>query len=141
MKPLNPGRYKIQPSPLSRSLSTITKIAKKPKTIHLPCKCKFTIHHGCGEGFTHRGTYNASSINDWDLHTSNQEPLLPQAHIMGPPRERVVQHQNTTPLQLQPKETTGDTPMLDRVHGVGASPEFDWTAFYNDFLEETQPLP
>ncbi|AGA19518.1 C2 [Turnip curly top virus] len=141
MKPLSPGVYKIQSSQRSRNLSSISRVIKKSKTVLLPCKCKFTIHHECGEGFTHRGTHHASSIDDWNIHTPSTQPIPPQTNIMDPPGERVLQHQIAAPLQLQSTEAAGITHGLDRIHGIGSSPEFDWTKIYDDFFEEITLLP
>nr|WOZ03560.1 AC2 protein [Pepper leaf curl Yunnan virus] len=94
---------------------------KKPirrRRVDLPCGCSYYFGIDCAShGFTHRGTTHCNSIREWRIYLDGQKSPVFQDHPT--PRETISQeprhHHNTSPIQLQPEESVGDTQMFSNL--------------------------
>nr|AJE24733.1 transcriptional activator protein [Tobacco leaf curl Pusa virus] len=98
------------------------KIAKKRpirrRRIDLPCGCSYYFGIDCAShGFTHRGTHHCNSGREWRVYLDGQKSPLFQD--IPAPRETISiqqRHNNfTSPVQLQPEESVGDTPVFSNL--------------------------
>ncbi|CAH17661.1 AC2 protein [Stachytarpheta leaf curl virus - [Hn30]] len=100
------------------------KIAKRTtrrRRVDLPCGCSYFIAIGChNHGFSHRGTHHCSSSREWRVYLDGQKSPIFQNHPARP--EAVLdepRHNNTpSPIQLQPEESVGDTPMFSNLQNL-----------------------
>ena len=118
------GHFKMQNSSLSPKRSTHVpikvqhKIAKKAirrRRIDLPCGCTYYFAIECAShGFTHRGTHHCNSGREWRLYLDGQKSPIFQDH--PPPREAIPEttghHHRPDPVQLQPEESIGNSPVF-----------------------------
>nr|QDZ36644.1 C2 [Common bean curly stunt virus] len=133
MKPLGPGHYTIQKSPLSKNLSLITK-AKRPKTITLPCKCKISISPDCCHGFSHRNTYHAYSSDDFrQRSTCTQSDLHQTDRFLQVPSS--VPDKDSTTIQPQLKEGSQPTQVLAQSNDHWDTFDADWREIYQSVME------
>nr|QPB75069.1 AC2 [Pepper yellow leaf curl Thailand virus] len=94
------------------------RIAKKTtrrRRVDLPCGCSYFVALGChNHGFTHRGTHHCSSGREWRIYLDGQQSPLFQSNTT--PREAIHDeprhNHRADPVQLQPEESVGTTPML-----------------------------
>nr|UPO25219.1 TrAP [Beet curly top virus] len=127
MKRLSPGRYRIQPSQKSGVLSLI-KLQKRPKKVILPCKCHFTIHHECHQGFSHRGSYysptgDQSSPSGFSTEsTIHQTPMVPEVWTSIP-------DEGPDQIQPQPPAILESSQVLDRFDDHWLTQDIDWRSF------------
>ncbi|ADB45303.1 transcriptional activator protein [Tomato leaf curl Patna virus [Tobacco]] len=98
------------------------RIAKKRpvrrRRIDLPCGCFYLFGLDCAShGFTHRGTHHCNSGREWRVYLDGQKSPLFQD--IPTPRETISIQQrhnhHTSPVQLQPEESVGDTPVFSNL--------------------------
>ncbi|AAF02099.1 AC2 trap protein [Pepper leaf curl virus] len=100
------------------------RIAKKTtrrRRVDLPCGCSYFVALGCHpHGFTHRGTSHCSSSSssrEWRIYLDGQQSPIFQNNTT--PREAVPEeprhNHGANPVQLQPEESGGTTPMLSNL--------------------------
>ncbi|ARR74677.1 TrAP protein [Pepper yellow dwarf virus - Mexico] len=137
MKPLGPGHYKIQSSPKSAVLSLI-KIQKRPRKVNLPCKCHFTIHHECNQGFSHRGTYHASTGDEFCSRGFSTESTILQTPLVREVRNGIPT-QSPDQIQPQPPQILESSQVLDGFDDHWITQDIDWRPFFES-LEEPSGL-
>nr|CAJ98460.1 AC2 protein [Malvastrum leaf curl virus] len=118
----------MRPSSPSKSHSTQVPIKvqhrlakKKPirrRRVDLPCGCSYYSSINCADhGFTHRGTTHCNSIREWRVYLDGQKSPIFQDNQT--PRETISEeprhHHSTSPIQLQPEESVGDTQMFSNL--------------------------
>ena len=118
------GHYKMQNSSSFPKRSTQVpikvqhKIAKKAirrRRVDLPCGCTYYFAIECAShGFTHRGTHHCNSGREWRLYLDGQKSPIFQDR---PPRREYIpdkegHHHTPDPIQPQPEESTGDSPVF-----------------------------
>nr|AYA62491.1 AC2 [Ageratum yellow vein China virus] len=101
------------------------RIAKKRpirrRRVDLPCGCSYYLGLNCAShGFTHRGTHHCSSSREWRVYLDNQKSPLFQDNPA--PRETIPDqqrhHHSTSPVQPQPEESVGNTPVFSELPGL-----------------------
>nr|APB54069.1 pathogenesis enhancement protein [Beet curly top virus] len=138
MKPLGPGHYKIQSSPNSQVLSLIT-IKKRPRKIKLPCKCHFTIHHDCNQGFSHRGTHHAATSDEFHTRGLGTESIVPQTPGLLPFRAS-LSTESPDKIQPQPPQILESSQVLDRFDDHWITQDINWGPFFESLEKETRDI-
>nr|WCJ14474.1 TrAP [Fenugreek yellow vein virus] len=98
------------------------------RRVDLECGCSYAI--SChNHGFTHRGVHHCSSSREWRLYLDgSKSPLFqddrsPQQAFPVEPRHN--NGKNT--VQLQPAESTGDSPMFPNLPNLDELTPSDWS--------------
>ncbi|AFM44664.1 AC2 [Premna leaf curl virus] len=85
------------------------------RRIDLPCGCSYYLGLNCAShGFSHRGVHHCSSSKEWRVYLDAQKSPLFQdnqphtQHIHDKQRH----HNSPGPVQPQPEESVGDTPVF-----------------------------
>nr|ALF37756.1 pathogenesis enhancement protein [Beet curly top virus] len=138
MKPLGPGHYKIHSSPNSQVLSLIT-IKKRPRKIKLPCKCHFTIHHECNQGFSHRGTHHAATSDEFHTRGCGTESSVPQTPGLLPNRAS-LSTESPDKTQPQPPQILESSQVLDRSDDHCITQDINWGPFFESLEKETRDI-
>ncbi|ANT82186.1 AC2 protein [Ramie yellow mosaic virus] len=109
------------------------RIAKKKsirrRRVDLPCGCTYYISINCAShGFTHRGVHHCNSSREWRVYLAGAESPVFQDHETR--RETVPEqlrhHHSPSPVQLQPEESIGDTPMFSDLPNLDSFTTSDW---------------
>ncbi|KAI8572007.1 hypothetical protein RHMOL_Rhmol01G0165300 [Rhododendron molle] len=111
---------KLKSPPSQKPLHRASKIRRR----RLDCQCGCTIYFKveCASyGFSHRGPHYCPSINYWRLllGTFKKSPLVqsqqPHNNNITPILSNM---QSTNPVQPQPEESIGSSPMLSQFPGL-----------------------
>ncbi|AOV18957.1 transcriptional activator protein [Tomato leaf Curl Patna virus-[Bangladesh:Jamalpur:2014]] len=109
------------------------RIAKKRpvrrRRIDLPCGCSYYFGLDCAShGFTHRGTHHCNSGREWRVYLDGQKsPLFQDIPAPRATISKEQRHNNSTsPVQLQPEESVGDTPVFSNLPNLDSFTSSDW---------------
>ncbi|ANX99787.1 transcription activator protein [Senna leaf curl virus] len=100
------------------------------RRVDLDCGCSYFLAIGChNHGFTHRGVHHCSSSREWRIYLDGskspifQDDRPPQQAFSVEPRHN--NGKNT--VQLQPEESTGDSPMFPNLPHLDDLTPSDWS--------------
>nr|QWM97880.1 Transactivator protein [Bidens pilosa leaf crumple virus]QWM97900.1 Transactivator protein [Bidens pilosa leaf crumple virus] len=120
MRSSSPSKAHSTPVPI-KVQHRIAKKTTRRRRVDLPCGCSYFIAIGChNHGFTHRGSYHCSSSREWRIYLDGQKsPIFqdnptPRETISTVPRCDNI----TSPIQLQPEESVGDTQMFSSLQNL-----------------------
>nr|APT40603.1 transcriptional activation protein [Pouzolzia golden mosaic virus] len=99
------------------------------RRVDLPCGCTYYYSIDCANhGFTHRGTHHCNSSREWRVYLDGTKSPLFQDHqartstVTNEPRH----HHNTNPIQPQPEESVGTSPMFSDLPDLDSFTTSDW---------------
>nr|QGA69844.1 transactivator protein [Ocimum yellow vein virus] len=91
------------------------------KRIDLRCGCSYFLSIDChNHGFSHRGEYHCSSVNEWRLYLRRTESPIFQNFI--PPQQTIpdgTRHSSgPSQIQPQPQEGVGDSEVFSELQDL-----------------------
>nr|AHL29199.1 AC2 protein [Sida yellow vein Vietnam virus] len=115
MQNSSPSRSHCTQVPIKVQHRTAKKRPIRRRRVDLPCGCSYYFGLNCANhGFSHRGNHHCNSGREWRLYLDGQQSPLFQDNPARPETVLDEPRRNNTPspIQLQPAESVGDTPMF-----------------------------
>ncbi|UED37335.1 AC2 protein [Conyza yellow vein virus] len=115
MQPSSPSRSHFTQLPIKVQHKIAKTRQQRRRRVDLTCGCSVFIHINCANnGFSHRGKHHCSSSREWRTYLGDTKSPIFQNH-RTPPETNANghrHHKDKDPVQLQPQESTGDSPMF-----------------------------